>query len=199
MPRTAVVILGFALVALSIGFNAVQYPVVWEMTAPILANEAAQPAVKSSPEKPESLASAQSPQPSSPSPVAASRSDVDTSRADVDKKLPHDSPRPQAGEGPGVRAPGMETASNSQAAQTNSPDPTDSATDMATAAGPETRKPLVPVTPVRLPAVSDRGLALAAGVRRLPPVDSVNSGRATRAAPAAFHGTLPAYPTTGTP
>ena len=45
---------GLVLVASSIGFNTVRYPVVWEMVGPARANESAQPAAASQPEKPES-------------------------------------------------------------------------------------------------------------------------------------------------
>ena len=53
MPRSAATILAFLLVAGSIGFNTVRYPVVWEMVGPARAGESVQPAVASQPEKAE--------------------------------------------------------------------------------------------------------------------------------------------------
>jgi pyruvate/2-oxoglutarate dehydrogenase complex dihydrolipoamide acyltransferase (E2) component len=128
MPRTAAAILGLTFVAFSIGFNTVQYPVVWEMVGPVPANESAQAAVVSPSEEPESLAPAVPPQP---------------------------------------------------------------------APEPEARMPLVPVTPAISPTASEKGTELAAGVRRLPPVDRARSDRANRGAAATFNGSIPVYPTTG--
>ena len=39
MPRSAAAILGLTLVAFSIGFNTVRYPMVWEMIGPARASE----------------------------------------------------------------------------------------------------------------------------------------------------------------
>jgi hypothetical protein len=61
MPRSAATMLGLMLVAISIGFNTVRYPVVWEMVGPVRASESVQSAVASPSEKPDSP-----PQPSQP-------------------------------------------------------------------------------------------------------------------------------------
>jgi hypothetical protein len=42
MPRSAATMLGLMLVALSIGFNTVRYPVVWEMVGPVRASDSVQ-------------------------------------------------------------------------------------------------------------------------------------------------------------
>ena len=55
MPRTAATILGLTLVAFSIGFNTVRYPVVWEMVNPARASELAQPAATSQTQESDSL------------------------------------------------------------------------------------------------------------------------------------------------
>ena len=56
MPRSATTILGFVLVAFSIGFNTIRYPVVWEMVNPARANETAEPATVTPPVEPERFA-----------------------------------------------------------------------------------------------------------------------------------------------
>jgi hypothetical protein len=63
MTRTAAIMIGFVLAALSIALNVVRYPVVWEMAGPAGANETAQPSAASPPEKPESLSPARPPEP----------------------------------------------------------------------------------------------------------------------------------------
>ena len=61
MPRSAATILGLMLVAFSIGFNTVRYPVVWEMVSPARTSESAQPAAASRPAEPENPAPATPP------------------------------------------------------------------------------------------------------------------------------------------
>ncbi len=56
MLRTAATLLGFAVVAFSIGFNTIRYPLVWEMTGPAQTKEAAQPVAVSPPARSEDLA-----------------------------------------------------------------------------------------------------------------------------------------------
>ena len=205
--------LGFALVALSIWFNTSRYPSVWEMTNPLRPDGSAPPAVTASVENTESSAS-------TPPPTVADRSAVasgpdrpavgappDTEGDHLDEKTSCGTATPAAKlAGPPAAekpsepaAAGSETASNSPANQAGAADLVDSAADHEPAAAPEARKPLVPITPVRLPPVSDQAAALAAGVRRLPPVDTVNSGRTAQNVLATFRGTLPAYPKTRTP
>ena len=68
MPRSAATMLGLILVAASIGFNTVRYPVVWQMLSPANAAQPSPPKT-SPPEEPESPA-APAHQPAPPSPPA---------------------------------------------------------------------------------------------------------------------------------
>jgi hypothetical protein len=161
MSRTAATMLGFVLVALSIGFNTMRYPAVWEMAGPAQANESVQAAAVSPPEKTESLAPASSP---SLTGQAESR------------------PNPEPAE--------RIAADRSTSAETNPPGNAASAVDAGSPSGTEPQRPLVPVT-------RQSGTELAGGVRRLPPVDRVNSVRMDRGAGSVFSGPIPAYPSTG--
>lgn len=66
MPRPAAIILGSVLVAFSIGFNMVRYPMVWEMVGPVQASESAQPEVVQEQEQSENQPSAEPYEPSPP-------------------------------------------------------------------------------------------------------------------------------------
>jgi hypothetical protein len=159
MTRTAATLIGFALVALSIGFNTMRYRVVWEMASPAPANESAQAAAASPPEKAESLA---------PAPAPASQAEA--------------KPNPE----PADRIAADRTTS----AETNPSGYADSATATGSLSGSEAQRPLVPIT--------RRGeTELAAGVRRLPPVDQANRVRMDGGAGGVFGGSIPAYPRTG--
>ena len=68
MPRPAAIIMGLVLVASSIGFNMVRYPMVWEMVGPVQASESAQPAAVQEQEQHENQPSAE---PFKPSPLPA--------------------------------------------------------------------------------------------------------------------------------
>lgn len=170
MPRTAATILGLLLVALSIGFNTVRYPEVWEMVNPIRASETPPSAAASMPEKPSSAP----PQLAVPSPPPKP----------IEVKPPKPievKPTPAVAEKAAVEQPGVEQ----KKAAGNEP-----------AADQEVRKPLVPVTTV--PAGSpDSGVADGAGIRRLPPVDPNNANLANRDPLQSANGSIPIYPTTG--
>lgn len=148
MSRTAAATLGLTLIALSIGFNTVRYPAVWDMSGPAPASESA-PAVAASPSKITEGPTPTLPQPAAFPPLADDRS-----------------------------AP-AESASN-----------VDSTAHAGSVDAPETRPPLVPV-------VSPRGNELAAGVRRLPPVDRAYSDRTDRSPGNIFSAPIPVYPRTG--
>ena len=149
MSRTAAAILGLTLVALSIGFNTVRYPAVWDMSGPAQASESA-PAVAASPSK-----TTEGPAPALPPPSAASPSLA------ADHSAPAESP------------------SNA-----------DSTAHAGSFGAPEARRPLVPVSALG-------GTELAAGVRRLPPVDRAYSDRTDRSPGNIFGGPIPVYPRTG--
>jgi hypothetical protein len=159
MPRSAATLLGLVLVALSIGFNTVRYPVVWEMVGPARASESAQPAA-AKPEQPESPAPPQQP-PSPPvKPIEV---------------------KPVAEAAEKIKAGGAASTE----AKTE---------DDAASAEPVARKPLVPVAPM----ISSNAPGSGAGMRRLPPVESVDSNAAvSRDTAAVLNGSIPVYPTTG--
>ena len=121
MTRTAATMFGLTLVALSIGFNTVRYPVVWEMAGPAQANESAQAAAVSPPEKTESLAPAQS----APSPSPAGQAEVRPDPEPADRFA----------------------VDRSASAETNSPGNADSAAIAGSVDMPEAQRPLVPVMP----------------------------------------------------
>lgn len=171
MLRIAATLLGFAVVAFSIGFNTIHYPLVWEMTGPAPSNEASQPVAVSPP------ARSEDPAPAPPLHVlpAISRAEVKpipdvASRTAVDRSSPADTNAP--------------------------PDAKPAADAGAAATGADTQRPLVPITPASAPAVSRGGAELAPGVRRLPPVEPANSALTIRGA-GASNGPIPIYPSTG--
>ena len=120
MPRSAATILGLVLVASSIGFNSVRYPVVWEMIGPLSANQSTQPAAASQAEKPDSPAT----QPPAPPPGQPAKP--------IEMK-----PAPEAAD---QRAVQNGVAGRAAPAGGND----------AAAAEPGVRKPLIPVTPVSM-------------------------------------------------
>ena len=164
MLRAAATLFGCAIVAFSIGFNTKRYPVVWEMTAPVRANESAHPAIASPSVESERHAS---PEPTAP----VVHSDI--------KPIPDVAERAEDAQ---VKAP---------------PRPTPAADTTAPTLTSETHTPLVPVTPVSLPATSADKTAWAPGVQRLPTIERSDSTRLVRAP--ASDGPLPRYPSTGIP
>jgi hypothetical protein len=169
MSRTAASTLGLILVALSIGFNTMRYPVVWEMAGPAQANEPAQTAAASPSEKADDVAQVRPPQPASqtePSPAGQAESKPNSDLVD------------------------RMAADRSASGETNAPSNAERDANAGSFDKPETQRPLVPVT-------SLGGTELAAGVRRLPPVDRVNSGRMGRSAGSISGGSFPVYPSTG--
>ena len=151
MPRPAAIILGLALVAFSIGFNTVQYPMVWEMVGPVQATESAQPETTPPQEKSENQPAARPAEPIEIMPAPEVGNQVV-----IGDELPVDA--------------------------------------KPTSADRESRKPLVPVTLIRMSNASGNAVVGSEGIRRLPPVD------ANVAAPHVgqfVDGTIPIYPTTG--
>ena len=120
MPRSAATILGLVLVASSIGFNSVRYPVVWEMIGPARANESTQPAAASQAEKPDSPTT----QPPAPPPGQPAKP--------IEMK-------------PASEAAEQRAVQNGVAAKVVLAGGNDAA-----AAEPGVRKPLIPVTPVSM-------------------------------------------------
>jgi len=171
MPRTAATILGFLLVALSIGFNTVRYPEVWEMVNPNRVSGAPPETAAPVPEKPASAP----PQLAVPSPPPKP----------IEVKPPKPievTPTPAVAEQAAVEQPGVEQ----KKAKGNEP-----ATD------PEGRKPLVPVAQVNTAETPEKGGADGAGIRRLPPVDPNGASLVNRGLQALEGGSIPIYPTTG--
>jgi hypothetical protein len=119
MSRTAAAILGLTLVALSIGFNTVRYPAVWDMSGPAQASESA-PAVAASPSE-----RTEGPTPALPQPAAS----------------PPPAAQAEANPSPQDRF----AADRSAPAETASPGNADSAAFAGSIDASETRRPLVPV------------------------------------------------------
>ena len=171
MPRTAATILGFVLVALSIGFNTVRYPEVWEMVNPNRASEVPPSAAAPPPEKPASAP----PQLAVPSPPPKP----------IEVKPPKPievKPTPAVAEKAAVELPGVEQKK---------------AAGNEFAADQEGRKPLVPVAQVNTAETPEKGGADGAGIRRLPPVDPNSANLANRNFQQMQGGSIPIYPTTG--
>ena len=155
MLRTAATLLGLAVVALSIGFNTMRYPLVWEMAGSARTSEAAQSVAAVPSERPENPVPGQPPQ-LVPAPSAG--------RLEV-KPIPEATDRIAVDKSSGAEANAL-------------PDP--HLADEAATAVPDTQKPLVPVVAASLSAASRGGMVLSPGVRRLPPVESANSDPASR-------------------
>jgi hypothetical protein len=180
MPRFAATILGLVLVAFSIGFNTVRYPVVWEMVNPARANETVQPATVTQPAEPESLAPAP-PVPASPPPEPAKPIEV--------------TPTPEVKAAPEVTDKTVD--GNTQVGEGGTSDGDAAAkSEEAVEAELAARKPLVPVTVVSTPSVPGDEAGGGAGISRLPPVDQNDPNLASRNAQLSG-GSIPIYPTTG--
>ena len=180
MPRFAATIMGLVLVAFSIGFNTVRYPVVWEMVNPARASESAQPATVTQPVEPESLAPTP-PAPASPpsepaKPIEVTPTPEVKAASEITDKIVNGNA--QLGEGG--------TSDGDAAAKS----------DEAVEAELAARKPLVPVTAVSAPRVPGNVAVGGAGISRLPPVDRNDPNLARRNAQLSG-GSIPIYPTTG--
>ncbi len=172
MPRSAAAILGLALVALSIGFNTVRYPMVWDMVGPARATEKE---VSSSP-RPKEPASHSPAPPSRKAPPPRTAEPIAVKPAPVAAKKSVEKPRPSAAKPDGGTA-----------AQDKKP----------AAAEPKPEKQLVPVTQVSLASAPANGATIGTVIRRLPPVEPTDPNAANRANTLPAGGTIPVYPTTG--
>jgi hypothetical protein len=179
MPRFAATILGLVLVAFSIGFNTLRYPVVWEMVNPARASESAQPATVTQPEKPESPAPTP-PAPASPPSEPAKPIEV--------------TPMPEVKAVPEVTEKIVD--GNAQLGEGGTSDGDAAKSEEAAEAELAARKPLVPVTAVSAPHVPGNEAVGGAGISRLPPVDRNDPNLANRNAQLSG-GSIPIYPTTG--
>jgi cytoskeletal protein RodZ len=161
--------LGLVLVAVSIGFNAVRYPVVWEMIGPAVTSESASHPVtlaQKSDNPPQQQPVVPTPPPIRPIEVKPA---PEVGNKVVKESAAPASPMPASGAG--TVAKSME----------------------AGVPEPEAKKSLVPVAPVGLSNATGNELAGGAGIRRLPPVDP----RVVAPTGQLSNGTIPVYPTTG--
>jgi hypothetical protein len=168
-----------ALVAFSIGFNTVRYPMVWEMIGPARASEKELSSALPRPAEPASRPPASPPRKAPPprpaEPIAVKPAPV------VARKPKAEKPRPPAAK-----------PESGKAAADKKP----AASDNVASTAPQPQKPLVPVTQVRLASAPANGTAIGTVIRRLPPVESADSNAINRAALPAG-GSIPVYPTTG--
>jgi outer membrane biosynthesis protein TonB len=182
MPNTATTLLASVLVAFSIGFNSVHYPVVWKMIGPAVASESVPPADQ----KPKETQEPPLPeQPSPPPPPPIRPIEIKPAPEVAEKVVIDDAlPVPAQPAGP-VRQQRMEneerTAENKEEATVE----------------PETRKPLVPITTAVVSGENGSGAAGGAGIRRLPPVETSGASLAAPIAGQLSQGVIPVYPTTG--
>lgn len=174
MPRSVAILLGLVLAAVSIGFNTVQYPVVWEMACPVRASEPAPPVATTPPSKPDSPPSPPAQPPVKPPEKPATPIEVKPVREATDKIVIDDKQKTTKGV----------TSNNAGAGHKEA------------AAQPEPQKSLVPIVPVSSSHEKGNEVAGGAGIRRLPPVDAVNVTAAGQALPTTGNS-IPIYPTTG--
>ena len=174
MPRTAATMFGMVLVALSIGFNTVRWPIVGRMVGPAegptLPGESTVP--PATPEQPANPAAAQPASPAPTAPVAAPAvkplPDVDKTAGDDRPAIPLEQPAdfaPTAGENPSSASIRQQT-------------------------------PLVPVPRTRTSTEPAAGIEYDGTVRRLPPVDPSEPPPVSGNRPSS-DGALPVYPSTG--
>ena len=187
MPRSAATIFGLALAAISIGFNTVRYPLVWEMIGPARAGEkAVLSSASSAPAEPASHSptppprAAPPPRPAPPprkaEPIAVKPAPV-VAQKSVAKKPQPAAASPKNGEA----AAGQKPAANKQVA----------------AVPPKPQKQLVPVTQVSLSNAPADAATVDTVIRRLPPVEPTDANAPSRSIPPTPDGSIPIYPTTG--
>lgn len=192
MPRSAATILGLALVAFSIGFNTVRYPVVWEMVSPARASEKVKPSAPSPPEEPASRPPAP---PQRPAPPPRKAEPIAVKPA---PKPPAAKPAPKvAAAKPAPKVAKKSRADDSRSTSSGPASDRAAANDKAAPAEVKPQKPLVPVTQVS-PANAPVSEATSAAVlHRLPPVEPTDANSASPQ-PAVFSGgSIPVYPATG--
>ncbi|MCE5303906.1 MAG: hypothetical protein LLF97_12475 [Planctomycetaceae bacterium] len=174
MPRSATTLLGLALVALSIVFNTVRYPAVWEMVASERLGETPPATPPKKPDSPNDRTST----PAKNSPVATVQP-IEVQPTEAIAKV--DAGQEATLSGNDGRA----------VAESSTPGPTDPPPYDAGHLRLD-RKPLVPITPV----VSATDSTTGSVVRRLPPVESTPAGPFGQNA-AALGNPAPWYPSTG--
>ncbi len=180
MPRSAAAMLGIALVAFSIGFNTVRYPVVWEMVAPTGTSEGSDPTNMS----PSSPAVAETP--------AVPRSAVEPPKAmaTTSGTVPIFASA-KMGLSPLTTPPSPQLVEDAAADETQG---TSSENAEGAAGAREVQKAMVPMVPVALSRLSSDNMA-ESGIRRLPPVVP---GYVSPASVIQFPSdSIPIYPTTG--
>lgn len=192
MPRSAAAILGLMLVALSIGFNTMRYPVVWEMVGPARASKSAQPAAALQSEKPDGPA----PQERVRTPSHPSNSGKAKLERKAGEKAATDKPHPTKPiqVKPAAESAGKMVAGNAKSAEVGS---TNSAAVARAAEGMADGRPLVPVAVVSARNTPGGEAANGAAVRRLPPVEQVEPNFANGDQTPFLNGSIPVYPTTG--
>jgi hypothetical protein len=167
MPRSAATLLGLMLVACSIGFNTVRYPVVWEMVSPVQANQPLQPAAAPQPEKPEGPTAAQP----EPPPAPSSKPIEVKPTAEFAQQIVVEHP-----------ASNKAKSANGDA-------------EAAEQQGRKALVPVIPVSSSS--GVPGSEAAGGVGIRRLPPVEQTGSNLANRDPARSFDNSIPVYPTTG--
>jgi hypothetical protein len=209
MPRPATVLLGLILVACSIGFNTMRYPVVWEMVGPAQTHPSAQSAAATQSEKAEpSVPSQQAEPPPAPpakpieAPTATASTDgVGAGNAGGDSPMDANAKNGTAPEKSGMKTgTGAAISGASGGAPPQDPaEPVSVFTPNGTpvSAGEKDARPaLVPVTQVGSSGTMGSRAAVGADIRRLPPVGQTGLGPAASAA-MTYGGPIPIYPTTG--
>jgi hypothetical protein len=175
MPRTVTILLGFLAVAVSIGWNVVHYPVVWEMVGSAGASASATPTATTTSRTAQQSFAQQ--QPASPTPPPIRPTEV--------------KPAPEVGDQVKI-----------DRAASATPKPT--AVDVAATkkegrptTGADASKSLVPVAPADTFDMRDGNAAGGVGIRRLPPVDAAGAGVPTQWQGMPGNGAIPVYPSTG--
>ena len=191
MPRSATTILGLALVAFSIGFNTVRYPIVWEMVSPARASEKVKPSAPSPPEEPASRPSAP---PQRPAPPPRKAEPIAVKPA---PKPPAPKPAVKPVPTPAPKVVKKSVADDSRSTNAGPASGSAAASEKAAAVKTQPPKPLVPVTQVSPSNAPANEVTGAAVLRRLPPVEPTDASAANRQ-PAVFSGgSIPVYPATG--
>jgi hypothetical protein len=177
MPRTAATMFGLVLVAVSIGYNTMRWPIVWQMVGP--AEERAPPHESASPP------AAPPEQPARPLPDRPATAE------------PPASPTPPI---PAKPVPDLQRAAGSAPTPIHAEPPVEAAAPAADENPPPAaireEKPLVPVPRVRTVAGSAAEAGIDDTVRRLPPLDPSDPPPTAGAIPS-LDGSIRVYPSTG--
>ncbi len=185
MLRPAAVLLGVTLIAVSIGFNTMRYPVVWEMVGPkqtaVDTPPAAEPAPR--PEEPKPPETVSEPTVPREEPKALELTSKPAEPIEV-------APAPEVG-----KQVAAEDVQETDAEVISMPvdHPAEATVEEKTA---ETPKPLVPVSLASTTEAAGPQAVFGEGIRRLPPVEMSQS---LPVSVQAVDGAIPIYPTTGVP